>query len=109
MPRLFGFMVPQFTQARAGVSVLPAMAALSLPALGGPLNETLHVIAVFPRQAKEFSGVHVCGFGSDESLKSPTEVGALPWRQAVAFCRDPVVPQEFEHSLRCERGSAPAR
>jgi hypothetical protein len=72
---------------------LVAAPALLFPALFGPVEKALQLIAVFPGEAKEFGGVHVRRFGPEKGLKPPVKVRALPGSQPVALRRHPVVPQ----------------
>ncbi len=47
---------------------------LESAALGGPIDEPFHLIAVFPHQTEKFGGIERGGFGSEERLEPPPEV-----------------------------------
>jgi hypothetical protein len=78
-----------------------AFAALGLAAFGGPVEEALHLVAVFPAEFEEFGGGHAGGFGPEESFKAPAEIGAVPGIEAIALGGEPVVAEELPHSLLC--------
>jgi len=75
------------------------VAALGFAAFFGPVQEVLHLLAVFPAEAEEFGSVEVGGFRAEEGFKAPSKVGAVPRIQAVAFGRHPVVAEHLEHSV----------
>lgn len=75
------------------------MAALDAAALVGPVDETLHVLAVFPGEMKKFAWSHVRRFFSEECFKPPAYVRTLPGFQAIAAGRVPVVVQGPKHFL----------
>jgi hypothetical protein len=78
---------------------LLAVPALSLPPLGRPFDEPLHLRAVLPSEEKEFAGVHARRFRSEEGLKSPAKIGAFPGIEPVALRGTPVIPEDVEHSV----------
>jgi hypothetical protein len=82
-------------------SSLPA--ALDLTAFGGPVEEALELVAVFPAQFEEFGGGQVGGFGAEEGFKAPAEIGAVPGIEAIALGGEPVVAEELPHSV-CMKG-----
>src|SRR5712692_9340372 len=71
--------------------------ALESAALGGPIDEPFHLIAVFPHQTEEFGGIERGGFGSEERLEPPPEVWASPWIQAIPASHNPLVTQHLPH------------
>lgn len=75
------------------------MAALDAAALGGPVYEMLHLLAVFPEEMKKLAGRQVRRFFSQKGLEAPTQVGTFPRLQAIALGRGPVVAQRFKHFL----------
>src|SRR6266403_4443566 len=74
-------------------------AALEPAALSGPINEALHLIAVFPHQMEEFGRIESGGFGSEKCLEPPAEVGASPRIQAITASDNPVVTQHLTHRV----------
>src|SRR6267378_6874274 len=72
-------------------------AALESAALGGPINEALHLIAVFPHQMEEFGRIESGGFGAEKCLEPPAEVWASPGIQAITASDNPVVTQHLPH------------
>src|SRR6266851_10495462 len=71
--------------------------ALESAALGGPIDEPFHLIAVFPHQTEKFGGIEGRGFRSEKRLKPPAKVRASPWIQAIPASDDPVVTQHLPH------------
>src|SRR5271168_5250310 len=72
--------------------------ALLLPALFGPVEETLHLIPIFPTQSKELSGGHLRGLRTEKGLKAPLKVGTVPRMEAEALRSNPIIPQHLDHS-----------
>src|SRR5882762_1587638 len=72
-------------------------AALESPALSGPINEALHLIAVFPHEMEEFGRIESGGFGSEKGLEPPAEVRASPGIQAITASDNPVVTKHLPH------------
>src|SRR6267154_792031 len=72
-------------------------AALESAALGGPINEALHLIAVFPHQMEEFGCIESGGSGSEKGLEPPAEVRAIPGVQTITASYDPVVSEHLPH------------
>ena len=73
--------------------------ALGLATFFSPVQEVLHLIAVFPREAEEFRGVQVCGFAPKKCFEAPAQVRALPGRESIAFRGHPVVAEHLQHSM----------
>jgi len=47
------------------------VAALSAPALRGPVDETLQLVPMFPGKLEEFPGVEMRGFLAQKSFHAP--------------------------------------
>src|SRR5215470_5888449 len=73
--------------------------ALGAAALGGPVDETLEAVAVFPGEVEKFRGGKVVRLFTEECFKAPAEVRALPGLEAVTASNDPVIPQRSPHVL----------
>jgi len=65
--------------------------------LGGPIGETAEVVAVFPGELEEFSGVEMGGFFAEEGFKAPLEIGTVPRLQTIAAGGYPVVAERLPH------------
>src|SRR6267154_282908 len=72
-------------------------AALESAALSGPINEPLHLVAIFPHQMEELGCIKRSGFGSEKGLEPPAEVRASPGIQAITASYDPVVSEHLPH------------
>ncbi len=64
-----------------------------------PINEPLHLVAIFPHQAKKLARVQAGGFGPEKSLEPPAQIRTIPRIQAITAGHDPVVPQHLPASL----------
>jgi hypothetical protein len=54
------------------ISWLPSgVAALHSAAFGGPVRETLQLVAILPGELEEFSGGHMSRFFAEKRLKPP--------------------------------------
>lgn len=73
------------------------VAALNAPALGGPVDEALEVVAMPPAQSEEFSGIEVSGFLAQKCFQSPLDIRALPRRKAIAARGNPVIAERPKH------------
>src|SRR5436305_5434612 len=60
----------------------------------GPACDSKKVVAEAPHQRPEFTKPDGVGGDAEIGLQAPTQVGALPWAQAIASHR---APQEREH------------
>ena len=86
----------------SGALALPqnsGVAALDAAAFGGPVDETLHVLAVLPCEMKKLARRQVRRFFSEKRLKAPAYVRTLPGLQAITAGRGPVVAQRSKHFL----------
>jgi len=83
-------------------------AALEALPLRGPIHKTFHVVAVFPGEVKKLAGRQIGSFSAEESLKAPSNVGALPGIESITAGRIPVVLQCLEHFLRNGRIAQPS-
>ena len=72
-------------------------AALESAALSSPINEPLHLVAIFPHQMEELGGIESGGFGSEKGLEPPAEIRAIPGIQAITASYDPVVIEHLPH------------
>ena len=72
-------------------------AALESTALSGPIDEPLHLIAVFPHQMEKLRGIEGSGFWSEKGLEPPAEVRAIPGIQAITASYDPVITEHLPH------------
>lgn len=71
-----------------------------------PVNESLHLVAVFPHQAEELAGVQTRGFGSEKGLEPPAQIRAIPRIQAITAGHNPVVPQHLPHLTNVYRAGS---
>jgi len=71
--------------------------SLVAPPFGRPIDEPLHLIAVFPGKVKEFARVQAGGFRPEKGFKPPPQIRTIPRIQAISPRNNPVVPQHFEH------------
>jgi len=72
-------------------------AAHEAAALGGPIHETGKFVAIFPGEVKEFFGVEVSGFLTQEGFEAPLEIGTFPGPEAIAPSGNPVVAERLPH------------
>jgi len=75
-----------------------ATALESLP-FRGPVNKAFHVVAILPGKVKELARSQIGSFFSEEGLKAPANVRALPGVESVAASCIPVVLHCLEHIL----------
>jgi hypothetical protein len=85
--------------------VAPALEAMSFRS---PVYEPLHVGAVLPGEVEELAGGHIGRLFPKKSFKAPTQVGTLPWFEAVASRCIPVILNRLEHILRNGRIAQPS-
>ena len=71
--------------------------ALESAALGCPINEALHLIAVFPHEMEELGCIESSSFGSEKGLEPPAGVWAIPGIQTITASYDPVVTEHLPH------------
>ena len=70
---------------------------MNAPALGGPVDEALELVAMPPAQSEEFSGIEVSGFLAKKGFQSPLDIRALPRRKAIAARGNPVIAERPNH------------
>jgi hypothetical protein len=67
-------------------------------ALGGPIDESLELVAMAPAELEEFSGVELRGFVTKKGFETPLDIRATPRREAIAARGNPVITNRSKHS-----------
>ena len=73
--------------------------------LRSPICEAIELVAIFPVQVEELTGVEIGAFFAEKSLKSPLQVGAVPRMQAITARYSPVITKCIPHISSAKRSS----
>ena len=66
--------------------------------MGGPIDESLELIAMAPAELEEFYGVEIRGFLTKKGFETPPDIRATPRCAAISARGNPVITHRSKHS-----------